>query len=55
MNVAIAVLKSALENGLNLWNGAEFYGTPEYNSLNLLEAYFILKQLPAECNFPSGW
>lgn len=34
------MLKSALENGLNLWNGAEFYGTPEYNSLHLLEAYF---------------
>ena len=25
---------------MNLWNGGEFYGTPEYNSLVLLERYF---------------
>ena len=25
---------------MNLWNAAEFYGTPEYNSLTLLERYF---------------
>lgn len=37
---AFAALKSALKNGLNLWNGAEFYGTPDYNSLVLLERYF---------------
>lgn len=24
----------------NFWNGGEFYGTPEYNSLVLLERYF---------------
>ena len=24
----------------NLWNGAEFYGSPDYNSLVLLERYF---------------
>jgi pyridoxine 4-dehydrogenase len=24
----------------NFWNGGEFYGTPEYNSLVLLEKYF---------------
>lgn len=24
----------------NLWNGGEFYGTPDYNSLVLLERYF---------------
>ncbi|KAL3469218.1 NADP-dependent oxidoreductase domain-containing protein [Aspergillus californicus] len=34
------VLRSALENGCNVWNGADFYGTPTYNSLTLLERYF---------------
>ncbi|KAG6000249.1 hypothetical protein E4U43_001659, partial [Claviceps pusilla] len=37
---AIAALKAALESGLTLWNGAEFYGTPECNSMTLLKAYF---------------
>lgn len=27
---------------MNLWNAAEFYGTPEYNSLTLLERYFAV-------------
>lgn len=26
---------------MTLWNGAEFYGTPQYNSMTLLKAYFI--------------
>lgn len=25
---------------MNFWNGGELYGTPEYNSLHLLERYF---------------
>jgi pyridoxine 4-dehydrogenase len=25
---------------MNFWNGGEFYGTPEYNSMTLLEQYF---------------
>ncbi|PVH94903.1 Aldo/keto reductase [Periconia macrospinosa] len=37
---AIAAMKTALQNGMNLWNAGEFYGTPEYNSLTLLERYF---------------
>lgn len=37
---AIAALKTALNNGMTLWNGAEFYGPPEYNSMTLLKAYF---------------
>ncbi|KAF2432008.1 Aldo/keto reductase [Tothia fuscella] len=37
---AIKVMKSALEKGANFWNGGVLYGTPEYNSLHLLKAYF---------------
>jgi pyridoxine 4-dehydrogenase len=37
---AIAALKTALNNGMTLWSGAEFYGTPEYNSMTLLKHYF---------------
>ncbi|CAG9990576.1 unnamed protein product [Clonostachys byssicola] len=37
---AVEVLKSALEAGANLWNGAEFYGTAEYNSMTLIKSYF---------------
>src|SRR4051794_34627634 len=37
---AIPVMKAALEAGCNLWSGAEYYGTPEYNSLHLVHAYF---------------
>lgn len=32
--------EAALECGANLWNGGEIYGTPEANSLQLLNAYF---------------
>ncbi|KAI0152036.1 putative aldo/keto reductase [Hypoxylon sp. NC0597] len=37
---AFEALKAALRNGMNFWNGGEFYGPPEYNSLVLLERYF---------------
>lgn len=33
-------MKAAVNNGMLLWSGGEFYGTPEYNSLTLLKAYF---------------
>jgi pyridoxine 4-dehydrogenase len=33
-------MKAALAAGANFWNGGEFYGTPEANSLQLLNAYF---------------
>jgi len=38
--VAFDVLKTALECGANVWNGADFYGTPEANSLHLVNRYF---------------
>ncbi|KAH6603137.1 hypothetical protein Trco_007912 [Trichoderma cornu-damae] len=37
---AIATMKAAVENGLTMWNGGEFYGTPEYNSMTILKHYF---------------
>ncbi|KAL2802665.1 NADP-dependent oxidoreductase domain-containing protein [Aspergillus granulosus] len=37
---AFATLRAAVASGCTCWNGAEFYGTPEYNSLVLLERYF---------------
>ncbi|KAL4786130.1 NADP-dependent oxidoreductase domain-containing protein [Aspergillus varians] len=37
---AFETLRAAIENGCHCWNGADFYGTPEYNSLVLLERYF---------------
>jgi len=33
-------MKASLESGCNFWNAGEFYGTPEYNSLHLIERYF---------------
>jgi pyridoxine 4-dehydrogenase len=38
--VAFSVLREALANGANVWNGADFYGTPSANSLHLLNRYF---------------
>ncbi|KAI8966101.1 putative aldo/keto reductase [Daldinia sp. FL1419] len=37
---AFETMRTALKNGCNFWNGGEIYGTPEYNSLVLLERYF---------------
>ncbi|KAL2263454.1 hypothetical protein VTK26DRAFT_6752 [Humicola hyalothermophila] len=37
---AFEAMRAALRNGMNFWNGGEFYGTPEYNSMTLLEKYF---------------
>jgi pyridoxine 4-dehydrogenase len=39
-DVAFRVLRAALANGANVWNGADFYGTPDANSLHLLNRYF---------------
>lgn len=33
-------LNKTLELGANFWNGGELYGTPDHNSLHLLNAYF---------------
>jgi pyridoxine 4-dehydrogenase len=37
---SIAVMQSALQKGANFWNGGTFYGSPTYNSSQLLNAYF---------------
>ncbi|KAL4893947.1 Aldo/keto reductase [Aspergillus ambiguus] len=37
---AFCVLKTALQHGVNVWNGADFYGTPDNNSLHLMNRYF---------------
>ncbi|OCL07490.1 hypothetical protein AOQ84DRAFT_222821 [Glonium stellatum] len=37
---AFKVLKGALAAEVSVWNGADFYGTPAYNSLHLLNRYF---------------
>lgn len=37
---AFEAMRAALKNGCNFWNGGEFYGVPEYNSLVLLNRYF---------------
>lgn len=37
---AIEVMKQTLEYKANFWNGGNFYGTREYNSLHILKAYF---------------
>ncbi|KAI9814394.1 MAG: Pyridoxine 4-dehydrogenase [Pycnora praestabilis] len=37
---AFKAMKSALNHGANFWNGGEFYGPPDANSLQLLNKYF---------------
>lgn len=37
---SFAAMKAALSSGANFWNGGELYGTPERNSLHLLNEYF---------------
>lgn len=37
---AFKVIKTALAAGVNVWNGADFYGTPENNSLHFMNRYF---------------
>lgn len=38
--MAFKVLKAALANGANVWDGADFYGTPDANTLHMLNRYF---------------
>ena len=33
-------MRKALKCGANVWNGADFYGTPDANSLHLINRYF---------------
>ncbi|KAF1943011.1 Aldo/keto reductase [Clathrospora elynae] len=37
---ALNLLKKALDQGANLWNGGIHYGTPDANSLHLMRHYF---------------
>lgn len=37
---AFAAMRASLAAGCNLWNGGEFYGAPEYNSMTLLKKYY---------------
>ncbi|ROT39837.1 aldo/keto reductase [Sodiomyces alkalinus F11] len=37
---AFETMRAALDNGMNFWNAGEFYGTPEVNSMTLLNRYF---------------
>lgn len=37
---AFEAMREALQQGNIFWNGGEFYGVPEYNSLTLLAQYF---------------
>ncbi|RDW71666.1 putative aldo-keto reductase-2 [Coleophoma crateriformis] len=37
---ALKTMKAALDNGANFWNGGDFYGPPNANSLQLLNHYF---------------
>ena len=37
---SFTLMETALSNGANFWNGGEFYGTPDRNSLHLLHEYF---------------
>ncbi|EMR70263.1 putative pyridoxal reductase protein [Eutypa lata UCREL1] len=45
---AFEAMRAALKNGMNFWNGGEFYGTPEYNSLVLVERY--LEKYPEDAD-----
>jgi pyridoxine 4-dehydrogenase len=37
---SFAAMDAAFANGVKYWNGGEFYGTPERNTLHLLNEYF---------------
>ncbi|RAK73028.1 aldo/keto reductase family protein [Aspergillus fijiensis CBS 313.89] len=45
---AFKILKTALAAGANVWNGADFYGTPDNNSLHLMNRYFTAYPEDAE-------
>ncbi|KAH7162958.1 NADP-dependent oxidoreductase domain-containing protein [Dactylonectria estremocensis] len=40
LDQALEAMRTAVEKGVTVWNGGEFYGTPEYNSMTLLKHYF---------------
>ncbi|KAL8818591.1 MAG: hypothetical protein Q9191_007908, partial [Dirinaria sp. TL-2023a] len=45
---AISTMRHSLSLGANFWNAGEFYGTPSYNSLHLLNQYFT--QYPSDAD-----
>ncbi|KAJ5784492.1 aldo/keto reductase [Penicillium pulvis] len=45
---AFKILKAALAAGVNVWNGADFCGTPDNNSLHLMNRYFTAYPEDAE-------
>ncbi|KAK5167943.1 uncharacterized protein LTR77_006510 [Saxophila tyrrhenica] len=45
---SFSAMKAALDNGANFWNGGELYGSPERNSLHLLNEYFT--KYPADAD-----
>ncbi|KAJ5156477.1 hypothetical protein N7492_009280 [Penicillium capsulatum] len=45
---AFPVLKAALAASVNVWNGADFYGTTDCNSLHLMKRYFTAYPEDAE-------
>ncbi|KAJ5156768.1 hypothetical protein N7492_009571 [Penicillium capsulatum] len=45
---AFETLRTSLAQNCNFWNGGEFYGPPEYNSLVLLEQY--LQKYPEDAD-----
>ncbi|KAF9877448.1 pyridoxal reductase [Colletotrichum karsti] len=47
-SAAVKVMKTALEQGANFWNGGIHYGTPTANSLHLLKHYF--EQYPEDAS-----
>lgn len=40
MDQIMTTLKAAIDNGMTLWNGGEFYGVPEFNSMTIIKEYF---------------
>lgn len=40
MEQSLEAMKAAVNNGVTFWNGGDFYGTPEWNSMTLLKEYF---------------
>ncbi|KAI8629409.1 pyridoxal reductase [Xylariaceae sp. FL1651] len=45
---AFAAMREAIKQGMVFWNGGEFYGPPEYNSLVLLDRY--LEKYPEDAD-----
>jgi len=50
---SFAILKAALAAGVSVWNGADFYGTPEKNSLHLMQRYFAARPEDADKVVPT--